>query len=39
MVELGNMRNSHDAALMSSGKGQARYANGLVAGIRRYLKR
>lgn len=39
MVELGNMRNAHDAALMSSGKGQARYANGLLAGIRRYLKR
>jgi N-acetylmuramoyl-L-alanine amidase len=39
MVELGNMRNAHDAALMSSGTGQARYANGLVAGIRRYLKR
>jgi N-acetylmuramoyl-L-alanine amidase len=39
LVELGNMRNAHDAALMSSGKGQARYADGLVSGIRAYLHR
>jgi N-acetylmuramoyl-L-alanine amidase len=39
LVELGNMRNAHDAKLMSSGSGQARYADGLVSGIRAYLHR
>jgi N-acetylmuramoyl-L-alanine amidase len=39
MVELGNMRNAHDAAAMSSSHGQSRYANGLVSGIRTYLHR
>ena len=37
MVELGNMKNSRDAARMTTSAGRARYANGLVAGIRRFL--
>jgi N-acetylmuramoyl-L-alanine amidase len=37
MVELGNMKNSGDAARMKSTSGRAQYANGIVAGIRRYL--
>ena len=39
MVELGNMKNSSDAALMTSAIGRDRYAAGLVGGIRRYLGR
>jgi len=39
LVELGNMRNAHDALLMSSRTGQARYAAGLLDGIRRFLRR
>jgi N-acetylmuramoyl-L-alanine amidase len=39
MVELGNMKNSTDAAAMMSAGGRDRYAAGLVAGIRRYLAR
>jgi N-acetylmuramoyl-L-alanine amidase len=39
LVELGNMRNAHDASLMSSSTGQSRYANGLVSGIRSFLHR
>ncbi len=39
MVELGNMRNRADAELMSSARGQDRYAAGLVAGLRHYLGR
>jgi N-acetylmuramoyl-L-alanine amidase len=39
MVELGNMKNSADASLMTSTTGRDRYAAGLVAGIRRYLGR
>ncbi len=37
MVELGNMRNAHDAKLMSTSTGRGRYATGLVSGIRKYL--
>ncbi|CAN5349832.1 hypothetical protein BH09ACT10_BH09ACT10_19890 [soil metagenome] len=37
MVELGNMRNARDAAVMSSTKGQKRYAKALVAGVRVFL--
>jgi len=37
MVELGNMKNSADAARMRSTTGRAQYANGLVAGIRLFL--
>ena len=37
MIEVGNMRNSHDAALMTRSAGQARYAASIVAGIRAYL--
>jgi len=37
MVELGNMKNSGDAARMMSTAGRSRYATGLVAGIRLYL--
>ena len=37
MVELGNMKNSADAHRMKTTSGQARYAAGLVAGIRAYL--
>jgi len=39
MVELGNMKNSTDASMMTSWVGRDRYAAGLVAGIRRYLGR
>jgi len=39
ITELGNMRNSHDAGLMKSSVGRQRYANGVVRGIRLYLKR
>ncbi len=39
MVELGNMKNSGDAARMKSSTGRDRYAAGLVAGIRLYLGR
>ena len=39
MVELGNMRNHADARRMSSAKGRAAYADGLAAGITRYLAR
>ncbi len=39
MVELGNMKNSADAGLMTRLTGQNRYADGLVAGIRIYLGR
>ena len=38
MVELGNMRNPAEAARMTSARGQASYARGLVAGIRRFLR-
>jgi len=37
MVELGNMKNSGDASRMRSRGGRAKYADGVVAGIRRYL--
>ncbi len=37
MVELGNMRNAGDAGVMSSTKGQRRYARALTRGIRHYL--
>lgn len=37
MIECGNMRNSHDAALMASVSGQQRYAQGLAAGVLAYL--
>jgi N-acetylmuramoyl-L-alanine amidase len=37
LIELGNMRNAHDAALMSSSSGRGRYAGGLVFGIRKFL--
>lgn len=36
MVELGNMRNTSDAAVMTSVPGQARYAAALTAGISTY---
>jgi N-acetylmuramoyl-L-alanine amidase len=39
MVELGNMKNATDAALMTGRKGRTQYANGIVFGIRRYLGR
>lgn len=39
MVELGNMKNTADASLMTSSTGRDRYAAGLVGGIRRYLGR
>lgn len=37
LVELGNMRNPHDARLMSSAKSQKRYAQALAQGICSYL--
>jgi len=39
MVECGNMKNTSDAARMTTVRGRAQYADGLVAGIRRYLGR
>lgn len=39
LVELGNMRNSSDAARMSSREGQKQYADWLVAGVRAALRR
>jgi N-acetylmuramoyl-L-alanine amidase len=39
MIELGNMKNASDAARMTTASGRATYANGIVAGIRRYLGR
>jgi N-acetylmuramoyl-L-alanine amidase len=39
MVELGNMRNRSDAAVMSSARGQGRYARALTHGIRAFLRR
>jgi N-acetylmuramoyl-L-alanine amidase len=38
-VENGNMRNPHDAALMTSHRGQVFYANALLRGILTYLRR
>jgi N-acetylmuramoyl-L-alanine amidase len=38
-IEMGNMKNSGDAARMSSRSGRQVYANGVVFGIRRYLGR
>jgi N-acetylmuramoyl-L-alanine amidase len=37
MVELGNMRDSGDAAVMTSAQGQARYAQALARAVRTYL--
>lgn len=39
LVELGNMRNPSDAALMTSSAGREQYATWLLAGIRAYLNR
>ena len=39
LVECGNMKNGSDAARMTSSTGRVRYANGIVAGIRRFLGR
>ncbi|MCX6396622.1 MAG: N-acetylmuramoyl-L-alanine amidase [Propionibacteriales bacterium] len=39
MIELGNMRNHQDAALMKSSDGRAVYASAVVLGIRTYLHR
>lgn len=39
MVELGNMRNPHDAETMRSAAGQRRYARALAAAAQRYLAR
>jgi N-acetylmuramoyl-L-alanine amidase len=37
MVELGNMRRPAEARVMTSPAGRARYARGLVSGVRRFL--
>lgn len=37
MIEMGNMRNSADAALMSSSAGQQQYAQGIADGVSAYL--
>ena len=39
LVECGNMKNAKDAARMTTSSGRARYADGIVAGIRRFLGR
>lgn len=36
-VELGTMRGAADARVMTSSAGRARYARGLVAGVRAFL--
>ena len=38
-VEVGNMRNSQDAALMTTRAGQRKYAEWLFAGIQRFFAR
>ncbi|RYB94618.1 N-acetylmuramoyl-L-alanine amidase [Nocardioides oleivorans] len=38
MVELGNMRNAAEARVMTSARGRERYARGLVAGVRTFLR-
>jgi N-acetylmuramoyl-L-alanine amidase len=38
-LELGNMKNTTDAARMTTRQGRTQYANGIVFGIRRYLGR
>jgi len=37
MVELGNMRDSGDASVMTSATGQARYARALAVAVRTFL--
>ena len=37
MLEAGNMRDSGDAAVMTSAKGQARYARALAVSVRAFL--
>lgn len=37
MVELGNLRNRHDARVLTSDAGRARAARGLVGAVRRFL--
>ena len=39
MIEVGNMRNRRDARRMTTVRGQARYANAVVRGIRTCLRR
>ena len=39
MVEIGNMRNPGDAHAMTHARGQNRYADAVVTGIRKYLQR
>jgi N-acetylmuramoyl-L-alanine amidase len=38
MVEAGNMRNPVDARVMTSARGQARYADAMAEAVRRYLR-
>ena len=38
MVELGNMRSAAEARVMTSPRGRSRYARGLVAGVRAFLR-
>ena len=37
IVEMGNMRNKADALRLTSPAGQTKYANGLAAGVKKYL--
>lgn len=39
LVELGNMRNAQDAALLESADGRAQYATAVTSGIVAYLSR
>jgi N-acetylmuramoyl-L-alanine amidase len=39
IIEVGNMRNAKDAALMSSSAGQQKYAEWLAAGVTRFFSR
>lgn len=38
LVELGNMRNAEDAAVMTSADGRARYAAAVTSGIVAFLR-
>ncbi len=38
LVELGNMRDAGDAAVMTSPAGQERFASALASGVRRWLR-
>jgi N-acetylmuramoyl-L-alanine amidase len=38
LIELGNMKNQHEAAVMTTAEGRAQYADAVVKGITAYLE-